>query len=304
MHVVPYLSLAAGAMAVAVGRSTEYDCVLANRREMVSDAGCGDHSALMACFSSLTTSEASTLMGCYVSAGCTEDEARSRASGAQDRCTDLFPDDRELRMRRGRRGYADAALSAIPTQTVGSSPNPAVGAINTADLVFSDHNKRHNLIFVRSATSGDACLTTSSTSTKICDVTTSTDGNIATGTCSSTLVPVSKCAEGMTCSFDNSGNNICMELQNSLDLAGIIISVAFGIGIALAVATLTYLCCQDRKEQKRLAAKAEATALARAATKKKKAARAQEQRAPLISDRRSPSPGVGPNDPFHDNNRQ
>lgn len=287
-------------MAVAVGRSADYDCVLANRREMVADAGCGAPADLSSCFASLEASEPASLMSCYMSAGCSEDDARSKAASAHDRCADLFPEDAELRLRR-RRGVAPGSSLNLDVATKTTSGHLASATI--ADLLpMQSANERHHLLFVRSATSGNACMTTTSTSSKTCDVSTADDGAVATNTCSSTLVPVSKCAAGMTCSFDDSGNHICMDLENSLDIAGIIIAIAFGVFIALGIATLTFLCCRDRKEQKRLVAKAEATALARAATKKKKAARQQEQRAPLMADARR-SPSVGPADPFHDGAR-
>ena len=88
-------------------------------------------------------------------------------------------------------------------------------------------------------------------------------------------------------------------------MAGIVVTVIFGVAVVLGIAIVTFLCCKDRKEQKRLVAKAEATALARAQTRKKKA---EEVRAPLMrktSGQRVGSPAAGGTggDPFSDRNR-
>ena len=80
-----------------------------------------------------------------------------------------------------------------------------------------------------------------------------------------------------------------MDLQDTLDTAGIVVAIIFGVIITAAVGTITFLCCKDRSEQKRLAAKAEAVALARAATKKQ---RNNQERAPLVS--RNVSGGTNP----------
>ena len=276
--------LATGAMAAAVARhedpnSADYDCVLANRREMAADAGCGDHAGLTLCFQQLESSDPNELAECYHKAGCGGGKAASKAMEAQIRCAELFPEDAELRRRR--RGDVPAPETTSP---------PQLASIAMADL------------WARSAATGDDCLTTSSKMTKVCDMKTEGDSTV-TDTCSSTEVPESECAPGKTCSMDNQGNDICMDLEDTLDIAGIIIAIVFGTLIVLGIAVLTWLCCRDRKEQKRLAAKAEATALARAATKKKKAQDARAQRAPLMQEQRGRDASAGSGDPFHDQNR-
>ncbi|KAL6868817.1 hypothetical protein ACO1O0_000138 [Amphichorda felina] len=289
MRVLSSLFFASGALAAAVARqedpkSADYDCFLANRREMAADAGCGDHMALSLCFSKLTDSDPFAIAECYNTAGCGAGQAASKAASAQDRCADLFPGDAELRRRR--RHIADEP----------SAPLTAPPAFGTADI-FPGHDG----LFARGPITGDDCFTTKTTKTEVCDMET-VDGKTNTVSCSSTEVPVSECASGKTCSMDKQGTNICMDLKDSLDVAGIIISIVFGVAIVLGVASLTFFCCRDRKEQKRMAIKAEATALKRAATKKKRA-EAREQRAPLMREERRRDASAGSTDPFHDQNR-
>lgn len=151
---------------------------------------------------------------------------------------------------------------------------------------------------------GDECLETYTVKTKQCETVTS-DGRVSTQSCTDTTADRSSCKAGKTCSMDSSGTDICMDLKNDLDVAGIVIAIIFSAAIVIGIGALTFLCCKDRKEQKRLHAKAEATALARAATKRKRA----EMRQPLMSQQhQQPAPGpdtsaLGGADPFHDANR-
>lgn len=196
--------------------------------------------------------------------------------------------------------FATGVLAAALARDDASKPDiaprtTAPPATATADIFG---RSGAGLILARGVTTGPECLSTGLTKTKSCDVQTA-DGSEVTGECRTTDVETSTCSPGKTCTMDSSGQDVCMDLQNTLDVAGIVISIAFGVIIALGIATLTFLCCRDRKEQKRLAAKAEATALARAATKKK---RQQEQRTPLMQERRRDA-STGPTDPFHDRNR-
>jgi hypothetical protein len=175
----------------------------------------------------------------------------------------------------------------------------------------ADLRRRHDLGYMpllgrQASQSGNECLETYTVDTTSCDVSTN-DGRVSTQSCSSTTAERSSCKAGKTCSMDSSGTDICMDLQDDLDVAGIVIAIIFASAIVIGIGTLTFLCCKDRKQQKRLHAKAEATALARAATKKKRA----EMRQPLMSQQHqqsAPGPdtsalGGGGADPFHDAHR-
>ncbi|KAJ6445450.1 srpk [Purpureocillium lavendulum] len=151
---------------------------------------------------------------------------------------------------------------------------------------------------------GTLCFTTSTTTTTSCPLTTS-GKHVLTQTCFPTAVPASECKKDLMCTIDSNNEDICMHRRDALDIGGIIIAIVFAVLITLGLGTLTFLCCKDRREQKRLAAKAEAVALARAQTKKK---RAQEQRTPLMQQQQTlggagaggPGSGRGSPNPFND----
>ncbi|UNI19281.1 hypothetical protein JDV02_005475 [Purpureocillium takamizusanense] len=150
--------------------------------------------------------------------------------------------------------------------------------------------------------SGTLCFTTSTTTTTSCPLTTS-GKHVLTQTCFPTAVAASECSPGLMCTIGAGNEDICMRKHDSLDIGGIIVAIVFAVLITLGLGALTFLCCRDRREQKRIAAKAEAVALARAATKKK---RAQEQRTPLMQQQQQQhqagglGSGRGSPNPFND----
>lgn len=271
-------------MAAAVRRGD--DCLRVHAIEMGDDAGCGRALAIAACFAQITRSEVSDLAECYRSAGCSEEEAASKSLSAHSRCEVEFEDTETPELRRRSRGILEREAPAAVTPSPDTAATPLI-----ANPAF---------LFARGMSGDEECYDTRDVDTTQCDFETS-NGDVRTVTCTPTTVPKAECKEGLTCSFDNSGTPICMELQTTLDIGGIIIAIIFGVGIVAGIAAITFLCCKDRRDQKRIAAKAEATALARAQTKKKKA---QEQRTPLMRDR-DPSGGAAPapGNPFHDGNR-
>jgi hypothetical protein len=54
--------------------------------------------------------------------------------------------------------------------------------------------------------------------------------------------------------------------QDGMTLSGAIVAVFLAVVLAGILGTIIFLCCQDRKEQKKLRARAEAAAIAKAST--------------------------------------
>ncbi|KAH7310481.1 hypothetical protein B0I35DRAFT_481797 [Stachybotrys elegans] len=255
----PALLFAAGALALNTP-----ECFTEHGSGLAALSECAAHHILTACFADLEAFDKSDIESCLLTAGCPADDAPLEARAVLDRCHEwLVASDLRKRM-------PAAAVMAQPVQTT-AAPQ----------------------LFPRSSLD---CLTERTYDTSSCDTVT-VDGRPTTTNCQDTVGTESVCRPGLTCSLDRSGTQVCMELQDSLDTAGIVVSIVFGVMIAIAIGALTYFCCQDRRQQKRLAAKAEATALARAATKKQRSA---EARAPLMSEQNPAQVAPGPGDPFSD----
>lgn len=276
MHSFALLAALAGT-AVAVPASLG-SCVNVKAAILASYSDCADTEILTHCLSGLDDPAQEYIESCHIQAGCPAALAESEARSVFSRCNSMIAG-ADLRRR------------------FGEAPQPT------------------QFFFPRQAQQEEGeCINLETFSTTDCDTVTS-DGKLKTTNCHDTSATRKKCKPGKTCTMDSDGRDICMDLKDDLDVAGIIIAIVFAALITIGIGALTFLCCKDRKEQKRLQAKAEATALARAATKKKRAA---EVRQPLMSQapgqhQQQPPPqqyGMGPDtsalgggDPFHDQNR-
>lgn len=241
------------------GAPSQTDCLRSRAVDLAALSDCADPAALRRC---LVSTDADALELCFVRAGCSSDAAALAARDALRLC-----DDQEQRLdapgdlRRRNRAAANAAQ--------------VTAAVDMDHLFPGD---AHALLAARQATSDDTCMITTTKSTTTCPVSTGADG-VSTLSCVPTEVASSYCAPGKTCSLDTSGVYICMDLQNSIGLPGIIVAIVMGSAVVIGVTTIVVLAIRERRAQRRLVAKAEATALARAQTRKQ---RQREVRQPLM----------------------
>ncbi|KAM5354467.1 hypothetical protein ACJ41O_001114 [Fusarium nematophilum] len=265
--------LAGNALAIA-----QQECFSQHGADLASFSDCASKDALTSCFSKLEQFDDAAIRSCYTTAGCSDEQAQAETQYTLNRCEELGAQaGGDLKKR-----YEGAPLPReIPE--MGSAPTepPKVNLL---------HRRADDVL------SGTKCFSTGKKETTECPVET-TSGKTTTGKCTDTTVTTSKCAADYICTLDSSNNDICMKKQE-MDTAGIIIAICFAVAVALMTGYLTFMCCRDRKEQKRLIAKSEAVALARAATKKQRAA----QRQPLIRNASGNSNPGGAN-PFQDQNR-
>ncbi|KAK5996681.1 hypothetical protein PT974_02021 [Cladobotryum mycophilum] len=263
---VAALLLSGGALAIS-----RPECLNQRSAEIAGFSACAHKELLGYCLSQLDDDKLSEIDECYRKAGCSDHEAAIEAKYATERCEELAHLG-ELR----KRYRAALQPEQTPVVLAGRAAMPA-----PTPLLDSRDDKLQ-------------CLTTETVKTSTCPVQTN-GAKLKTLSCFPTEVAKSRCGPGLMCSLDSTGKDVCMKMHNGLDIGGIIIAVIFGVVIVIGVAALTFMCCKERRYQKRLEARAEATALARAQTKK---ARAAEARAPLM--RQAEGGGA---DPFHDRNQ-
>ncbi|EQK97791.1 hypothetical protein OCS_06495 [Ophiocordyceps sinensis CO18] len=178
------------------------------------------------------------------------------------------------------------------------SPTPAAAAVSAAASP-SPSSAAAAASSSGSAFKGTECFTTSVFDTTICELTTNRAGRLRTGSCHPTPTTASACRPSLLCTTDTSNNDVCMVRRDDLDTGGVVLAALFGALVALAIVALAFLCCRDRRQQKRFAAKAEALALARAHTLKRPAR--QDARTPLMRQQEgapgSPNPFQDPSQP-------
>ncbi|KAF9768198.1 hypothetical protein IL306_014530 [Fusarium sp. DS 682] len=256
--------------------AVQQECLANHHEDLAAFADCANKGALSFCLSKLKETDEAALKSCYTSAGCSSDAAAKEAHYTFERCSELAKAG-ELKKR-----YNAAPMPAILPRA------DAAAAITDGPMATGELKKR-----ATDTSRGTNCYTTFKKSTEQCDLETVSD-KTKTATCYSTEISTSKCKDDVICTTDASSGDICMT-KKEMDTAGIIIAIVFAASAALMLGYLTFMCCRDRKEQKRLVAKSEAVALARAATKKQRAA----QRQPLIRNASGQSaPGAG--NPFQD----
>lgn len=262
------LLFAAGALALP-----KRDCLASSSASIAALSPCGDPAALAQCLTYLPAVDRASIAACFLDAGCDAATAQDGADAAFDRCADSAQDLRRRDVLADR--TAPATTAAVP-----------VLELFAARTLEPRSDKLE-------------CFSTSTVTTKTCPVTTN-DGKPTTASCFSTAVAKSACAAGVYCTTDAKGGDICMKLDNDLGIGGIIIASVFAVAIAVGIGYLTFVCCKDRRDQKKLVARVEATALARAQTKRLRAAKAQEVKAPLMRQHSGQQPG---GDPFADASR-
>lgn len=255
MRFTSAVTLSLAASVMAVSQ----ECLTNHAKDIADYSDCGDADVLTQCFSTVDAGSPNSLIACYTKAGCSQEQALGEANYAVNRCNELS------RVGELRKRYP--AIDQIPVET-------GMGQL------------------VPRAT-GDDCFVISTTQTTQC-ATVTEGGKLKTTDCTPFEIASSSCSPSFFCTHDNGGRPVCMEIHNSLDTGGVIISIVFAVAIVLGIGALTFMCCKERREHKRMAARAEATALARAQTKKQ---RSQEARAPLMSQQRG---GAGAANPFQD----
>ncbi|KAF5990142.1 hypothetical protein FBULB1_189 [Fusarium bulbicola] len=94
---------------------------------------------------------------------------------------------------------------------------------------------------------GASCYSTTVKSSTICETT-----GFTTLTCYAANITSSTCSPGLICTTQSSkGVTICMELQNEVGTAGIIIASVFSALILICACTLITMCHRDKSKQRR-----------------------------------------------------
>ncbi|KAF5626102.1 hypothetical protein F52700_8818 [Fusarium sp. NRRL 52700] len=94
---------------------------------------------------------------------------------------------------------------------------------------------------------GASCYSTTVKSSTICETT-----GFTTLTCYAANITSSTCSPGLICTTQSSnGVTICMELQNEVGTAGIIIASVFSALILICTCTLITMCYRDKSKLRR-----------------------------------------------------
>lgn len=102
------------------------------------------------------------------------------------------------------------------------------------------------------------------------------------------------CRSNYYCDTDSAGNKLCMVRQDGLTTSGAVVAIFLAVCMTAIVASVVFLCCRDRKEQKRQRARTEAAAIAKEnALPKPEATRSVSQRGAPTAGAAEPNPFAG-----------
>ncbi|KAI0011586.1 hypothetical protein F4779DRAFT_189321 [Xylariaceae sp. FL0662B] len=201
-------------------------------------AACGDKDSLRNCFqiASQELTESSDLAQCFQSAGCTLAESVIEANFIIKNYGD-GKSAAELR----RRGP-----DPMPAPTPAPIPQDDAAATTAATTSASLE-----------------CSTTSTVKSTTCPIESTGAQSGKKQPCTTTMVPTLVCDAANICMKDNQGANVCMRRRNTLDTGGLVVTIILAICFGVGAATLLFLCCKDKRQQRRLQARKEAAAIAK-----------------------------------------
>ncbi|KAK8013971.1 hypothetical protein PG990_007267 [Apiospora arundinis] len=197
---------------------------------------CGDQSLLRGCFESVPTLDTATIVEqCLLDAGCTADESKRETHSLIAWCDSHFGSDQDLK----RRG-----IDPLP------QPTPLTQA---PDLYLRQATT--------TSTGAESSPSPCSTETEV-EISSCKTDHI--NECVKTMTKSMVCAKGNMCMTDNSGNNICMYRKDGMTTSGAVVGIFLAVVLSVTIAALFFLCCKDKRDQKRARAKSEAAAIAKA----------------------------------------
>lgn len=196
----------------------------------------------------------------------------------------------------------DVGLSTCPVSLVDSQDqNRTSQSLRMVMLMRLDQTvvtgaavrPRQDTTTTASFTNSVVCSTTTTVTISTC--TPVTEASTTTSSCFETPKATLVCDSANICMKDKLGIDICMLKQNAPTTDGLVITIFLALVFSLGVSTMIFLCCKDKREEKRRKAQQEAAEILKSNTHAARAA----ARVPT-----APAGGAPGADPFADPNRQ
>ncbi|TEY35153.1 hypothetical protein BOTCAL_0603g00040 [Botryotinia calthae] len=135
------------------------------------------------------------------------------------------------------------SVSATTTSTTASTTSSSTSGTTTSATSSGNGISSSTL----------ACSTTSYYSTSVCSYGTGASTGVTLG-CATTSAASSTCAAGVLCTTAASGEDVCMEIDNSLTTSGLAVTIFFAVGISAFVIGLIVIGYKDRQAANQLKA--------------------------------------------------
>lgn len=231
-------------------------------------ATCDNQDAVAECFAGMKTTQ---LYDCLISSGCNEKQANIIQLWHDIDCEDVQASSGDRRRRQAIRRVA--------------APVTDVAIVPRATPLAQPITARQERPFPTPL----VCLTTTMIPTSNCITTTEAE---KVGTfCQPTTSPSVSCNEGLMCSRTSTGDTVCMVIENTPNLAGIIVSGFLGLCFFLMFGSVLFMSIRSRSRTRRAEKQKEAMLIASGAKSDLRATASEtnlEARLPLMQQQALP----------------
>jgi hypothetical protein len=138
-------------------------------------------------------------------------------------------------------------LRTTSSVTEASTTDESITSSTTATSTSTSSEPSSTSTTSTSTEPGASCYSTTVKTSTICETT-----GFSTYSCYTANITSSTCSPGLLCATQSSnGVTVCMELQNDVGTAGIIIACVFSGLILICTCTLITMCYRDKSKQRR-----------------------------------------------------
>lgn len=240
--------------------ATGNGCSDKNLEELATGRPCGDKDTISKCLgASLSLGQSNRIQHCFVAGECDEADAMVGAAWSEDKCPEYGDSDiQELRRRETQSIITETrkaeSTASIPSR-IDANTTPKPSSPRTAQTISlraasstTSQSRASPAILTRDAstTTPLVCFTTTMITTSYCSV------SVGKTICHSTITASPTCAPGIICQKDSEGHDICMQRDDHVPLAGIVIIAVFSaciIGFTISMFISSALARRARKRQ-------------------------------------------------------
>ncbi|KAF7884530.1 uncharacterized protein EAF02_004866 [Botrytis sinoallii] len=246
-------------------------CIQGNFHDLVIRNSCGDDLSIVKCLAEdVDLGHLDQIEQCFIAGGCDaidstvsavwfSYESTETSSTAESTTESTATTASSSSSSSASTTAATTTTSASTTASTSASSSSSAASSTTATTASATSSSTSGT--TTSATSSGTgtssstlvCSTTSYYSTSVCSYGTGASTGVTLG-CATTSAASSTCAAGVLCTTAASGEDVCMEIDNTLTSSGLAVTIFFAVSISAFVIGLIVITCKDRQAANQLKA--------------------------------------------------
>ncbi|THV55764.1 hypothetical protein BGAL_0003g00040 [Botrytis galanthina] len=237
-------------------------CIQGNFHDLVIRNSCGDDLSIVKCLAEdVDLRHLDQIEQCFIAGGCDAIDSTVSAVWFSYECNDRQGSVEEFKkedLRKRATETSSTAESTTESTTTTASSSSSSSASTTAATTTTSSSTSGTTTSATSSGTGTSsstlvCSTTSYYSTSVCSYGTGASTGVTLG-CATTLAASSTCAAGVLCTTAASGEDVCMEIDNTLTSSGLAVTIFFAVSISAFVIGLIVIGYKDRQAANQLRA--------------------------------------------------